>query len=138
MEDQHIKRVPVVVGRSVVGMISRSDLLRAFVEAAQRQSTTPMTDDEIRRHLISHLEKQNWCAPDLVQISVNNGVVTINGAVMDQRQMEALEVAAENIPGVRRVNDRLVWIDPISGTGYDANGHFIEPGQSWDNPSRAS
>jgi CBS domain-containing protein len=138
MEEHHVKRVPVVVGRSVIGIISRSDLLRAFIAAAKRQSAKPMTDDEIRNYLISHLEKQKWYAQDLVQISVNNGVVTFNGAVMDQRQMEALEVAAENIPGVKRVNDRLVWIDPISGTGFDANGHLIEPGQSWDSPPRLS
>jgi hypothetical protein len=34
---------------------------------------------------------------------------------LDDRQRQALRVAAENIPGVRKVQDNLVWIEPMSG-----------------------
>jgi len=35
--------------------------------------------------------------------------------VVDDRQREALKVAAENTPGVKGVKDHLVWIEPTSG-----------------------
>jgi hypothetical protein len=62
-------------------------------------------------------------------VSVKDGVLTLRGAVMDPRQMKAFEVAAENIPGVKKVNDRLIYVDPISGSSYDANSNLLEPGR---------
>ena len=48
-------------------------------------------------------------------IVVRNGVVELWGTVFDERQREALKIAAENIPGVKAVKDHMVWIEPISG-----------------------
>ena len=31
------------------------------------------------------------------------------------RRAQAIRAAAENIPGVKAVEDHLVWIDPVSG-----------------------
>jgi osmotically-inducible protein OsmY len=42
-------------------------------------------------------------------------VVELWGVIVDERQREALKVAAENIPGVKAVKDHLVWIEPTSG-----------------------
>ena len=39
----------------------------------------------------------------------------LRGAIIDERQREALKVAAENIPGVKAVEDHLIWIEPTSG-----------------------
>jgi hypothetical protein len=41
--------------------------------------------------------------------------VTLSGVLTDDRQRQALCVAAANIPGVKNVEDRLAWIIP--GTG---------------------
>lgn len=125
MEKNHIKRVPVTAGRAVVGMITRSDLMRAFVTASKELPSKPLTDEGIRQHLIAHLSQQKWTAPDLVYIEVKNGVVTLKGTVMHPSQMKAFEVAAENVPGVKRVDDLLIWVDPISGTGFDAKNNII-------------
>ena len=38
----------------------------------------------------------------------------------DEKERDALRVAAENVPGVRAVEDRLVWVEPVSGTIIDA------------------
>jgi hypothetical protein len=46
-------------------------------------------------------------------------VVTLSGCVLDERQRGALKVLAENVPGVKAVHDRLVWIEPISGTALE-------------------
>jgi hypothetical protein len=116
-------------GNAVVGVISRADILRAFVQAADCAISPPLPDEEIRKRLVAHLEKQKWSPRDLVNIAVNDGVVTFEGVVLDPLQIEAFEVAAENIPGVKKVNDRMIWIDPIYGSAYDASGRFFEPGQ---------
>ena len=38
--------------------------------------------------------------------------------------MEAFEVAAENVPGVKKVDDRLMWVDTITGDGVYADNHM--------------
>jgi BON domain len=47
---------------------------------------------------------------------VKDGLVTLDGAVTAEKERKALHVAAENVPGVKGVRDRIVWIEPISGT----------------------
>ena len=37
------------------------------------------------------------------------------GTIFDDRQRDAVRVAAENIPGVNSVEDQLAWIEPTSG-----------------------
>ena len=128
MEKHRIKHVPVMIGHAPIGMISRSDLMRALIKAFVPAGRA-LTDEEIRKVLIAHLEKQNWSPADLVHITVKDGVLTLEGAVMDPRQMQAFEVAAENIPGVKRVADRLIYVDPFSGSSFDANNNLIEPGR---------
>jgi hypothetical protein len=53
-------------------------------------------------------------------VVVRGGVVELWGVILDERQREALRVAAENISGVKSVKDHLVWVEPTSGM-------FIEP-----------
>jgi CBS domain-containing protein len=114
MESNDIKRVPVTLGKTVIGMITRTDLVRAFVNAASKNET-PLDDDAVWQRLYDQLEKERW-APGTVEISVKGGVVTLRGAVLDARQISAVAIMAENIPGVSHVNNELVWIEP--GTGF--------------------
>ena len=51
----------------------------------------------------------------MVNVVVRDGIVELWGVVIDERQREALKVAAENIPGVRAVKDHMVWLEPTSG-----------------------
>jgi osmotically-inducible protein OsmY len=47
-------------------------------------------------------------------------VVQLSGTITDERQRQALRVAAENVPGVRKVEEYLTWMDPISGFYVEA------------------
>ena len=49
-------------------------------------------------------------------MTVKDGVVELNGAIFDEKERAALLVAAENVSGVKAVVDRLVWVEPVSGT----------------------
>jgi osmotically-inducible protein OsmY len=55
----------------------------------------------------------------MISLTVKNGVVELQGVVFDVRERDALRVAAENVPGVTAVHDRLVWVEPVSGTALD-------------------
>ena len=50
-----------------------------------------------------------------IDIVVTDGVVTLSGVLTDERQRQALCIAAENIPTVKRVEDQLSLIIPGSG-----------------------
>jgi CBS domain-containing protein len=120
MERHRIKRVPVIEGDKLVGIVSRADLLRALARRLDEQTTGVVGDDEIRERILAVLAKASWVPRDGIEITVENGVVNLNGVILDENEREALRVAAENVPGVRAVEDHLVWVEPISGTIIDA------------------
>ena len=120
MERHCIKRVPVLHGEVLVGILSRADLLRALLGRLQEEESLATNDGEIRERILGELAKAAWMPRDGIAITVENGVVDLNGVILDEKEREALRVAAENVPGVRAVEDHLVWVEPVSGTIIDA------------------
>lgn len=114
MERNHIKRLPVLRGSKVVGIVTRQNLLRALAGLATAKPPIMSDDDTIRERVIAELSKQSW-APLLPNVIVTNGNVKLVGTIFDDRQRGALRVLAENVPGVKSVQDELVWIEPMSG-----------------------
>jgi CBS domain-containing protein len=112
MERHQIKRVPVVYGRRLVGIVSRADLLRALAGLAPTAETV-VTSAEIRERVMAELRKQSWAPLDLINVIVRDRTVDLQGTITSARQ--AMIVAAENVPGVRAVQDHLVWVEPVSG-----------------------
>lgn len=119
MEHRRIKRVPVLDRDLLVGMVSRADLLRALARALDEQPAVTDSDDEILESIRAELAKAAWVPRDGLAITVRNGVVDLNGVILDEKEREALRVVAENAPGVRAVEDHLVWIEPVSGIVVD-------------------
>ncbi len=122
MEKRKVKRVPVITGDRLVGIISRADLLRALTAARAPAPEKPLTDQAILDRLIAELNSQGFASPRTLDVTVDKGVVTLTGEIFDERQRPALTVAAENIPGVVKVIDHLVWIEPFSGMALDKTG----------------
>ena len=114
MEHKHVKRVPVLRDGQVVGIVSRADLIRILARALDAVTSGARTDAAIRNRLEGELQGQSWYARN-INISVEAGVVTLDGIIMDDRTRDALRVAAQNVPGVKTVQDQLVWVDPSSG-----------------------
>ena len=121
MERHRIKRVPVVQQGKVVGVCSRADLLRALAVTARRAPAAPRDDRAIRNALLDALEKKSWTPLATLNVTVADGVVDLWGTISDEQERRAITVIAENTPGVKRVTDHLVFIEPYSGTA-------IEPG----------
>ncbi len=120
MERRRIKRLPVLDDNVLVGIVSRADLLRSLLHALEAQHSEARRDDEIREQILAELAKAAWVPRDGLSISVKDGVVDLNGVILDEKEREALRVVAENAPGVKAVEDHLVWIEPMSGTVIDA------------------
>jgi CBS domain-containing protein len=118
MERRQIKRVPVMSGKTMVGLISRANLLHAFASAAREVQPIAQSDEVIRARLMAELEKQPWAPIALINPVVRDGIVELWGSITDDRERSALVVASENIPGVKGVRDHLAWIDPATGTVF--------------------
>jgi CBS domain-containing protein len=123
MERKRIKRVPVMCGGQVVGIVTRSNLMHAMVSMARAAAPVPAGDAVIREQLLAEIQRQQWAPASTANVVVHDGVVELWGLIVDERQRDALKVAAENIPGVKAVRDHLVWIEPTSGV-------TIEPQES--------
>jgi len=110
LETKRIKRVPVVRDGKLVGIVSRANLVRALAAAGSRLTADTATDDRtIRQKLLQELQAQKWVHTWAADIIVRGGVVHI--WVSDDRpdgERQALRVAAENIPGVRGVEEHIV------------------------------
>ncbi|KRB30254.1 CBS domain-containing protein [Mesorhizobium sp. Root172] len=119
MTRHHIKRLPVVEDGKVVGIIARSDLLRALLRVLPTPGSTDVGDEQIRQNILAELAGQTWARNSLIHVNVAKGVAELSGPIFDERERKAALVAAENIAGVKAVTDHLLWVDPLSGMMID-------------------
>ncbi|MDB5576123.1 MAG: hypothetical protein JWR80_1299 [Bradyrhizobium sp.] len=114
MERNHVKRLPVMRGDRIVGIVSRANLLQAVASLAREIADPTADDDHIRNRIIDALHSNEWC-PQSLNIVVRDGIVHLGGIITDERSRQASIVAAENVTGVNKVHDHLCWVDPMSG-----------------------
>ena len=119
METRRIKRIPVLRGRQVVGIVSRADLLRALASTAHEIAPSAIDDAAIRNQVLAELARQSWAPSNLINVTVRDGIVNLWGVVLTAHQREAVIVAAENIAGVKAVRSHLAWVEPMSGMVFD-------------------
>jgi CBS domain-containing protein len=116
MERRRVKRLPVLRGGKIVGIISRANLMRALVSLARTEEAPAGGDAELRKRIVTAFAEQPW-APH-VDIVVKDSVAELWGTITDERERQACIVTAENVAGVRAVHDHLTWVEPISGMAF--------------------
>lgn len=104
LEAKRIKRVPVVRDGKIVGIVSRADLLKVLASGGA-ETADEEQDRTIRRQLLAELREQKWADASEGRIVVTDRVVHLWGIVGSEHERRALHVAAENTPGVRRIED---------------------------------
>jgi CBS domain-containing protein len=114
MEKNNVKRLPVIRGDQIVGIVSRANLLQAVASLARQIPDQTADDDHIRNHVIDALAKNDWC-PFGLSVIVRDGIVHLSGVITEERSRQAAIVAAENVAGVNKVHDHLCWVDTMSG-----------------------
>jgi CBS domain-containing protein len=115
MERHGIKRIPIVRGRALVGIVSRSDLLRALLSREPGRPVLQPTDKALRQAVVEALEHRPWTSKWPTNVVANDGVVHLWGFVDGEEVRKAYRVAADNVPGVRRVKDHLRALPPSVG-----------------------
>lgn len=113
MEKHRVKRLPVVRDGRVVGIIARANLLQALT-ACLPTTKINASDEQIRAQVRAELKGQPWKAR-FGNVIVRDGVVDVWGLITSERHRDAIRVAIESVPGVKRVRDHLKWIEPHSG-----------------------
>jgi len=106
-ERRRIKRVPVMRGGELVGIVTRADLVRALAATAPAAPVESPDDGEIRARLLAELAGHSWWHA-ISNVIVADGVVELYGFYDSEEARRAARVAAENIPGVRRIEDRRI------------------------------
>ncbi len=108
LEAHRVKRLPVVDAQGrLVGVVSRADLLRAVAAAGTREQEAPVDDRSLRERVLKALDETGIPYQPYVNVVVHDGEVHLWGWVSSREESEALRVAAENVPGVRRVETHL-------------------------------
>ncbi|MDH2387898.1 CBS domain-containing protein [Streptomyces sp. HNM0663] len=112
MDRNGVKRLPVIdeTGK-VVGIVSRSDLLRPFLRHDHA------IHDEIRRDV---LERTLGLRPGAVEASVRDGVVTLTGRVEERADIPVIERLCQSVDGVVAVHQTIGYV-------YDNLGLDVEP-----------
>jgi len=118
MEKFRIKRLPIVRGRTVVGIVSRANLLHALAGLAREVGPGAKTDETIRSAILAELDRQEWAPKHMIDVVVRNGTVELWGNVFAPDQRDAARVAAESVAGVKSVKSHIVWIEPMSGMAF--------------------
>jgi hypothetical protein len=104
LEKNHIKRVPVVRGDRLVGIVSRANIVQLLAAAKRLEVPVDASDDKLRQQIMEVLRKQPWSL-GLFNVTVNKGVVEFWGFVRSEAERRAARAAAESIGGVKRVED---------------------------------
>jgi len=103
MHFMRVKRLPVVnSGGELVGIVSRSDVLAVF----------DRPDEDIQRDIVDTMLLHEFLIdPRTFQVTVESGVVTMEGCPETAALGHALVRKARHVPGVVAVRDRLTYPD---------------------------
>jgi CBS-domain-containing membrane protein len=116
LERNQIKRVPIVEGGKLVGIVSRANILQALASATRKLPSLMTADDsELRKKVVSQMASEPW-RPTMLTVTVQDRTVDLWGLVHSVEQKKAAQLAAETTPGVRAVVNNI-FVQPI-GSGW--------------------
>jgi CBS domain-containing protein len=93
-----IDRLPVVEAETLVGLVTRTDLVRAFARS------DAAIVDEIRNDV---LLRTLWSGTHSIAIAVEDGEVRLEGQVESETMADMIETFARRVPGVVAVVSHL-------------------------------
>jgi CBS domain-containing protein len=100
--ERGVNRLPVVDNAKLVGIVTRADLVRAFVRS-DAEIAREIRDDVIVRDL--------WLDKKSVQVEVEDGEVTLTGTLGSRADADVTVALVRRVPGVVGVHPNLTWTD---------------------------
>ncbi|CAL80464.1 conserved hypothetical protein with CBS domain [Bradyrhizobium sp. ORS 278] len=110
MEKRSIKRLPVMNGDQLAGMVTQTDFVQTLADLATTVPAPTRDDDVIRSAILDALD-QAACKHCRFNVVVRNGIAHLSGAVRHEAERATAIVAATSVQGVREVRDHM-WIYP--------------------------
>lgn len=117
IEKHGVKRIPIVREDKLVGIVSRANLLEALLSREPEGALGNPDDKQIRQNVVDAFDKQAWKSRWPVNVVASDGVIHLWGFVEGEEVRKAYRVAAENVPGVKRVKSHLRSIPASVGMG---------------------
>ena len=117
LEKRRIGRVPVLRDGRLVGIVGRTELLRALASRLAPLPVRSEDDQRLRESIVATIEASGWLEGTAdVTIVVEAGIVHLWGTVAGESIHRALVIAIGEVPGVREVRDHLSpagHVDPL-------------------------
>lgn len=121
MVDKNVNRLPVTRDGRVVGIVTRSDLVRAYLRL----------DAEILRIVREEILRGTmWIDPDTLEVTVREGIVYLTGTVDRRSTARIIEKLVGLVDGVAQVVSSLAW--------EADDTHMAPAGESEREPGAAS
>lgn len=127
--DQHgIKRVPVMRDGKLVGVIARSDLVRAFgTTHATGDGRAHLSSGMVHKAITDVMDGKPWLDSSYLNISVNGGIVRVSGFVQSKDHQEAIRLMIGEVPGVERVEQDIeIGMPSLSWDGQLMRDHILK------------
>ena len=113
LEKNRIKRVPIVAKGRVVGIVSRANLIQALASLSEESKQSTASDLTIRKKVMAQFKSEQWSKHSLLNATVQGGTVTLWGIVDSEAEKEAARVAAEQVFGVKAVENNVTTVPPV-------------------------
>ncbi len=119
LDSNRIKRVPVIEGDRLVGIITRGDLVRALSlsQLAKGANKAKVENSALHKILQQRIRGQPWLGADQshINLAIKDGVVELWGFVETEDQHKALRVLVEETDGVTGLVDKIMVGMPTRG-----------------------
>ena len=110
-----IKRLPVLHGDKLIGIINRADLSRALGPDFGRELGSATAQDAAMKAAVqAALHRLPWAPCPLIDVTVEAGQVALQGALLNEQDRKTLCSAVATIPGVNSLTDHLIVPEPMN------------------------
>jgi CBS domain-containing protein len=118
LEKNQIKRVPILRGGKLTGIVSRANILHGLAASPEplEEHSSPAKlsspDDQTIRATILNRLHNDIHVTGAINVIVSRGVIDLWGGAETETERQTIRVTAENTPGVSAVNDHLYVMQP--------------------------
>ena len=107
---RRIKRVPVVRGDLLVGIVSRGDIVRALLRLTEQAAPTPpcaRDRSRVRQQVLDRIREQPWINGGAINVIATENGVELWGNTETEDQRRAIKILIEELPDAGLVEDHL-------------------------------